>query len=122
MGFQNKESTLRSRSCFLPRFVRMGLSGFMLAALGWASCGSFETGYFQGRVNEATQDAVAKRYGAPHTIEELDNGGSVWTYYDRGSATASYSGYSTSTFCRAYVLSFDKEGILRDWKQQTCHN
>jgi len=100
----------------------MGLSGFLLAALCWASWGCSETAYFQGKVNEATQDAVAKRYGAPHTIEELDNGGSVWTYYDRGSATASYSGYSTSTFCRAYVLSFDKEGILRDWKQQTCHN
>ncbi|MGH7166418.1 MAG: hypothetical protein ACREIS_12945, partial [Nitrospiraceae bacterium] len=62
------------------------------------------------------------RYGAPDTMERLDNGGSVWTYYDRGSATASYSGYARSTFCLAYVLTFDQEGILRGWAQRDCHN
>lgn|SRR5574341_293513 len=104
------------------RIGRMGLSGILLVALGWASCGYFETGYFQSKVNEATQEMVGKRYGAPHKIESLSNGGEVWTYYDRGSATASYSGYAKSTYCQAYVLSFDKEGTLRDWKQQDCRN
>lgn len=87
------------------------------------SCDRFiETAYFQHKVNEATQETVGKRYGPPHQTEVLQNGGEAWTYYDRGSGTASYSGYATSTFCRAYVLTFDKQGVLRDWSQHQCHN
>jgi hypothetical protein len=122
----NVEASVKSRSrgnpCFSSRLTRMSLSGFMLVTLSWASCGYFETGYFQTKVNQATQEVVAKRYGAPDKMEMSPDGGSVWTYYDRGSATASYTGYSMNKFCRAYVLTFDKEGTLRDWAQQNCRN
>lgn len=104
----------------LPGCIRAGLSGLLLLSISWPSCSYFETGYFRTGVNEATQEIVGRRYGAPHKIEILDTGESVWTYYDRGSATASYGGYAKRTFCRAYTLTFDKEGILRDWKQQEC--
>lgn len=90
--------------------------------LGPVSCDLRGGAYFQDKVNEATQEKVAKRYGYPHKTEALQNGGEVWTYYDRGSGTASYTGYATSTYCRAYVLTFDKEGVLRDWAQQQCRN
>jgi hypothetical protein len=100
----------------------MGVSGFMLAATGWASCGYIETAYFQNKVDVATQEMVVQRYGPPHEAEQLKNGETVWTYYDRGSATASYSGYARSTFCQAYILKFDKDGILRAWAQRDCHN
>lgn len=103
----------------VARLTRMGLTGLLLVALNWASCGYFETGYFQSKVNHATQGEVAKRYGTPHKIQALD-GGEVWIYYDRASATASYTGYARETYCQAYMLSFDKEGILRDWKQEKC--
>ena len=94
-----------------------------LLVIGNVSCDRFiETAYFQHKVNEATQEKVAKRYGSPHQKEVLQSGGEAWTYYDRGSGTASYSGSATSTFCRAYVLTFDKEGILRDWSQHGCRN
>lgn len=100
--------------------TRMGLTGLIFISLNWASCGYFETGYFQSKVNQATQADVAKRYSMPHKIEALDNGGERWTYYERGSATASYTGYAKDTYCQTYILSFDKEGILRDWKQEKC--
>ncbi len=122
MTFRYRVRTVPTSSCSLPRSMRTGLCGFMLVALSWASCGYFETGYFQTKVNQATQEAVAKRYGAPDKTEMSPDGGSVWIYYDRGSATASYSGYSMNKFCRAYVLTFDKEGTLRDWAQQDCRN
>lgn len=93
-----------------------------LLLLGPVSCDLRGGAYFQDKVNEATQEKVAKRYGYPHKTEALQNGGEVWTYYDRGSGTASYTGYATSTYCRAYVLTFDKEGVLRDWAQQQCRN
>jgi len=93
-----------------------------LLLFGNVSCDLHEAAYFQDRVNEVTQEKVAKRYGSPHKTEVLQNGGEAWTYYDRGSGTASYTGHATSTFCRAYVLTFDKEGVLRDWTQQQCRN
>jgi hypothetical protein len=89
---------------------------------GWVACAEFETGYFQGRLNEATEQIVAKRYGQPHKVEQREGHQTVWTYFDRGSAIAGYTGTARSSFCRAYVLTFDRQGILRDWQQQECQS
>lgn len=85
-------------------------------------CSEYETQYFKNNVNEATADRVAKRYGSPHKLVRNEEGGMVWTYFDRGSGTSSYAGYATSRYCRAYVLTFDRDEILRDWKQEECRN
>lgn len=100
------------------RFVAQAFSAIFVLAMV-AACSDFETHYFKDRVNEATTERVAKRYGAPHKIERSE-GKIVWTYYDRGSATSSYTGYATSRYCRKYTLTFDQEEILRDWKQEVC--
>ncbi len=91
-----------------------------IAALWMTACGIIETGYFKNRVDEATQDIVERRYGPPHRLEQRPEGGSVWTYFDRGSATASYAGTARSTYCRAYVLTFDEQEVLREWRQEDC--
>lgn len=83
-------------------------------------CSQFETGYFEHKVGQVTQDIVASRYGAPHTVDKLSEGRSVWTYFDRGSSTAGYGGYAPPAPCKAYLLTFDQSGVLRDWKQQGC--
>jgi hypothetical protein len=93
-----------------------------LLLFGNVSCDLREAVYFQDKVNEVTQEKVAKRYGSPPKTEVLQNGGEAWTYYDRGSGTASYTGHATTTYCRAYVLTFDKEGVLRGWTQPQCRN
>lgn len=93
----------------------------LICALGAVSaCSEFETQYFKGRVNEATTERVAKRHGPPHKIEQREGHQTVWTYFDRGSASSGYAGTARSSFCRAYVLTFDQEGILRDWKLLEC--
>lgn len=89
-------------------------------AIGFLACSEFETGYYQGRVNEATQEVVAGRYGVPHDRREISGGRTVWTYFDRGSGTSGYTGYAQSRYCRAYVLTFDEQGVLRDWQQEDC--
>ena len=89
--------------------------------MGSVACAEFENGYFQGRVNEATEQIVAKRYGSPH-IEQREGHQTIWTYFDRGSATSGYVGTARSPFCRAYVLTFDRQEILRSWQQQECRN
>lgn len=98
------------------------LLAWVLVTMTMQSCETLETRYFQDKINAATQEMVYHRYGAPHKMESLENGGSRWTYFERGSATASYSGYATGTFCKAYVLMFDKQEILREWQLQHCSN
>lgn len=90
----------------------------ILAAI--VSCGYIETGYFQDKVNQVTQDVVLEHYGVPHDQRSLANGGAVWTYYERRSATAGYAGSARGASCRAYVLTFDAQNVLREWKQETC--
>ena len=102
------------------RPTRVGWIAVVL--MGWVACAEFETGYFQGRINEATEQTVVKRYGPPHKVEQREGQQTVWTYFDRGSATSSYAGMARSSFCRAYVLTFDQQEILRGWQQQECRN
>lgn len=83
-------------------------------------CSQFETGYFQHKVGQVTQDVVASRYGAPHKADELPEGQTAWTYFDRGSSTIGYGSYAPPVPCKAYLLTFDQSGVLRDWKRQDC--
>lgn len=100
--------------------TRWTCSCIVLALVFCGACGEFETGYFQSKVNQVTQDEVAKRYGVPHKQEKQPDGRSLWTYYVRGSGTSGYSGYARAEYCRAYLLTFDQEGMLRDWHDQDC--
>lgn len=106
------------------RLVRRPASVGWIAVvlMGAVACAEFETGYFQGRVNKATEQMVVKRYGPPHKVEQREGHQTVWTYFDRGSATSGYVGTARSSFCLAYVLTFDREEILRGWQQQECRN
>lgn len=97
---------------------RLMLAGLVLLLL--YACSQFETGYFQSKVNQVTRDVVGSRYGTPHKVDELPDGGTVWTYFDRGSGTAGFGNYAPSSQCKAYLLTFDESEVLRDWKQQEC--
>jgi len=85
-----------------------------------SACSLLESEYFQGKVNEVTQETVASRYGEPHKQDQLPDGRSAWTYFDRGSSTSGYGSYVRRPSCKAYVLTFDDRHVLRDWKQQGC--
>jgi len=102
---------------------RSGNVGWVAVILmGSVACSEFETGYFQGRVNEATERAVLNRYGPPHKVEQREGYQTVWAYFDWGSATSGYVGTARSSYCRVYVLTFDRQEILRGWQQQECRN
>jgi hypothetical protein len=104
----------------MRRSVSVGWIAVVL--MGLVACAGYETEHFKGRVNEATEVMVAKRYGLPHKVEQLGDDREVWTYFDRGSGTSSYAGTARSTSCIAYLLTFDGQGILRAWQQQECEN
>ena len=100
---------------------RQSMALLLLVLAGIASCGCFmDSKYFQSHVGEATLQMVNDRYGRPHKIELEQNGGEKWTYYERGSGTASFAGSSKGSFCREYQLTFDRQGILKDWKEEHC--
>lgn len=100
--------------------LRGSLRLLSVACAALSACSEFETAYFKNKVDHVTQNVVAGQYGMPHKEERLPAGGSVWTYYDRGSGTVGYSGHAASNKCEAYLLTFDQSGVLRDWKQQDC--
>lgn len=102
------------------KLLECGTRALFVALGTLLACSEFGAVYFQDGVNKVNQDNVAKRYGAPHKLEKLQDGRIVWTYFDRGSGTSGYSGYARSSYCRAYILTFDQNEVLRDWQQQDC--
>ena len=60
--------------------------------------------------HHATQDEVAKYLGPPHLTRELSTGGAVWLY--------GFTYPSGSIGCATYVLTFDRESVLRSWQWQ----
>ena len=85
-----------------------------------ASYTSYETEYFQNKMDEATMGMVGNRDGAPHKEERLSKGGIRWTYFEQASATTGYSGMTRGNLCQAYRLPFDKDTVLRDWNRDNC--
>ena len=120
MGCRNSGPSLVSgERCVRGRTsIRLGalLAGFIMLTACIAG-----SKYFQDGVNNATKAMVAKRHGKPHKIDTAVNGEETWTYFERGSGTAGFSGQVRGGGCQAYVLTFDQEAILRTWQQQPCH-
>lgn len=99
---------------------RIAFVSLLAIVVALTGCGELEGRYYQGGVNQATEESVAKHYGAPHSHERMPDGRSIWTYYDRGSGTSGYSGFARASYCQAYILTFDQNEILRDWRQRDC--
>jgi len=95
------------------------LAGIVVGLLVLSAC-SGSSKYFHDAVHEATQEMVGKRYGSPHKTQAAADGGEIWTYFERGSGTAGFGGQVRGGGCRAYVLTFDKQTVLRGWEQQPC--
>jgi uncharacterized lipoprotein len=83
-------------------------SALMLMILTLTACASQQERYLKQNVNQANQDAVAKRLGPPSHAQELTTGETVWSYESRNGD------------CKAYILTFDRAKVLRDWKEQKC--
>jgi hypothetical protein len=91
----------------VKRFIT--LTGLAFLMLGLVACESERERYFRKHVNQASQDAVAQRFGPPHRIQELTTGGAVWSYE-----------YRDRSDCTVYILRFDQEKVLRDWNERPC--
>jgi hypothetical protein len=106
---------------FNDRAYGLGSRILLFVTIGTVlACSDFGAVHFRDEVDKVNQANVAARYGPPHQVEKRQDGRIVWTYFERGSGTAGYSGYARSQYCRAYMLTFDENEILREWQEQDC--
>jgi hypothetical protein len=119
--------------------------GMLLLAGAMLACGGpWLDAYFKKGVDRLTQDEVTEKLGPPHTAKTPVLGGdSVWTYRfpisDKELASVSFSqltdtaqqaaalmgkaaaeGPKAMLYCYRYILSFDEQKILKQWKREEC--
>ncbi len=98
---------------------RVSTLGFML--FGVAACTPWEVTYLEKAVNQASQEEVAQRFGSPHSTAASSTNEFEWIYRYRGSTIGPMGGFDTGDApCREYVLTFDQQGTLRNWKRRQC--
>jgi hypothetical protein len=119
--------------------------GMLLLAGAMLACGGpWRDAYFKKGVDRLTQDDVMEKFGPPHTAKTPVLGGdSVWTYRvpisDKELVSVSLSGVTDTAqqaaalmgkaaaegpkamlYCYRYILSFDEQKILKQWKREEC--
>ncbi len=94
---------------------------FLLILVILGSCTPWRMKYLTEGVNQLTMDEVAKTLGPPDSTLTLDDGSVIWKYqYRSSSVSGSQYGVSGSTHCTEYILTFDKEKVLRQTRRQRC--
>jgi hypothetical protein len=93
----------------------------LLIIVTLVSCAPWRMKYLTEGVNQLTMDDVAKTLGPPDSSLTLDDGSVIWKYrYTSSSMSGSQYGVSGSTKCTEYILTFDKEKVLRQTRRQRC--
>lgn len=131
------------------KFGTTFMSGLLVAVVGLlASCVPEQDSYLKKGVRKATQADIVKELGPPHiTKETILDGETVWMYRyamnesdlhpfsvsnvfrgatEAGSAAAALIGKggpaqsTEKVVCVRYVLTFNKDKVLKDWKREGC--
>jgi outer membrane protein assembly factor BamE (lipoprotein component of BamABCDE complex) len=74
--------------------------------------------YLKSAQDRATQEEVQQRLGRPALTATTQAGESVWVYEVREEEPGS-RWTSIGMWCDEYVLTFDKQGILRRWTHKS---
>ncbi len=88
-----------------------------------AGCAMFEDQqdlYLKSAQDHATQQEVKQRLGAPLLTAATEGSGAVWVYHVVTQEAGAQDAWSASgSWCDEYVLTFDKQGILRGWNHRS---
>ena len=100
------------------------LAGFLLTitvvATGCSALISKETLYLRTAQDLATQEEIRERLGAPRTETATPAGESQWVYEVREVEPGAQNTWATAgSWCDEYVLTFDRQGILRRWTHKS---
>lgn len=92
-------------------------------ALLEVSCAIFlakETLYLRSATDRASQDDVRRQLGRPMLTDSTKTGEAVWVYQVREHEKGGNNAWTNKgSWCDEYVLTFDKQGILRRWTHQS---
>ena len=79
-----------------------------------------ETKYLQAAQNHATQMEVLKHFGEPDEIQRSETGEASWRYdIYRVEGGSQQSWAAMGSWCDRYILSFDAQGVLRNWAHRS---
>jgi hypothetical protein len=100
--------------------VRTLLVGLFLLGVGCTVFVAKETLYLESAKDRATQEEVQKQLGKPKLVASTKDGAPIWVYhvYYEDPGPANKWG-AAGTWCDEYVLTFDKQGILRNWTHKS---
>jgi hypothetical protein len=91
---------------------------FVILAVGCAVFVPRETRYLQSAQDHATQEEVRQQLGAPALIASSEKGEAVWVYRVREEEPGS-RWTSSGLWCDEYVLTFDRQAVLRRWTHRS---
>ncbi|MDF0644653.1 MAG: hypothetical protein P0111_11515 [Nitrospira sp.] len=96
------------------------LAGLMCLGSACTVLVSKETRYLKAAKDHATQEQVHTRLGEPKYTATTEDGKPIWVYQVMWVDTGVNNQWGTpGAWCDEYVLTFDKQGILRDWTHKS---
>jgi hypothetical protein len=91
---------------------------FLILTIGCAVFIPKETLYLQSAQDRATQDEIRRQLGSPAVIASGEKGEAVWVYRVREEEPGS-RWTSSGLWCDEYVLTFDRQAVLRRWTHRS---
>lgn len=79
-----------------------------------------ETRYLQSAQGQATQEQIRQHLGPPRSTSLSPEGEAVWVYEVREVEPGAQNTWAAAgSWCDEYVLTFDKNGVLRTWTHRS---
>jgi hypothetical protein len=104
----------------MEALLRTALVGLALLGVGCELFMAKETLYLKSAQDRAGQEDVRQHLGPPHLVAPTQAGESVWVYEVREIERGGNNSWSvTGSWCDEYVLTFDRQGILRSWTHKS---
>jgi hypothetical protein len=92
----------------------------LMVLTGCALFMSKESRYLASAQDRATQEDVRQKLGEPVSVSSTDGGEAVWLYEVRDIEPMSQNSWATlGSWCDEYRLTFDSNGVLRNWTHKS---
>lgn len=104
----------------MPILIRTTLIALALVGAGCSLVLPKEALYLRSAQDRATQEEVRKGLGPPKFTATSPRGEAVWVYDVMTEDPTNQNVWGApGTWCDEYVLTFDKQGVLRSWTHKT---
>lgn len=103
--------------------MKEGMRSLLAAVVLAAGCTVFvpkETLYLESAQDRDNQEKVRAQLGTPKYTATALSGDPIWVYQIYWQDTTAQNSWGTpGTWCDEYVLTFDRQGVLRNWTHKS---